>query len=226
MPIHGLTDTNNPSFRRLCIFGAGGFGRELAWLAQQIWGSGVRIEFLVDHPEFLTGPVNGMPVSLSSDLEPDDDTRVVVALGDGTKRRQIAVSLASAGHRPATLIHPRVEISPWVELGEGTVICANSVVTCNVTIGKHVHINLGCTIGHDVVIGDYATLSPGANVSGNVHIGRGVFVGTNACFINGRAGEPLLIGDGAVIAAGACVVKDVPAHTLVAGVPAVVKHKR
>lgn len=81
-------------------------------------------------------------------------------------------------------------------------------------------INLSCTISHDVSIGDYSVLSPGVNVAGHVHIGREVFVGTNVCFINGNANKPLVIGDGAVIAAGACVTRDVPAGAMVAGVPA------
>ena len=212
-----------PGFRRLRIFGAGGSGRETAWLAEQAWGDQVAVEFVVDHPRYLDGPVNGIPVSLLAELELADDARFVVALGDPEQRRRVVAAFLAAGHRPATLIHPRAEMSRFVEVGAGTVVCAKSSITCNVSIGTHVQVNLGCAVAHDVVLGDYATLSPGAMVSGHVHVGRGVFIGTNACIINGRPGQPLRIGDGAVIAAGACVTRDVPPNTLVAGVPAVVK---
>lgn len=123
----------------------------------------------------------------------------------------------------AILVHSRVEMSPLVSIGKGTIICANTVLTCNVAIGNYVQINVACTVSHDVVIDDYSTLSPGVNVAGNVCIGRRVFVGINACFINGSAQEPLIIGDDAVIAAGACVTQSVEANAMVAGVPAVRK---
>lgn len=226
MPTNYWSCESPPGFQHLYIFGAGGSGREIAWLAEQAWGERVSLRFVVDDPRYLTGSINGIPVSLMDALTTSDDARFLVALGDPAQRKRIASVFTSAEYRPATLIHPRVEISRWVEIGAGTAICANCVVTCNVSIGMHVQINVGCSVSHDVVVGDYSTLSPGVNVSGNVQIGCGVFVGTNACFINGHTGEPLIIGDGAVIAAGACVTKSVPAHTLVAGVPAVVKHKR
>lgn len=218
-PFSGL----KPDFRRLYIFGAGGFGREVAWLAEQTWGNSVEINFVVDNPRFLKDTVNDIPISLLSEIAPDADARYLVALGDPIQRQRLASAFSLAGHRPCVLVHPRVEMSRWVKIGEGAVICANCVVTCNVTIGVHVQVNLGCSVGHDVKIGDYSTLSPGVNVSGNVHIGREVFVGTNASVINGEPDKPLVIGDGAIIAAGACVIREVPPRMLVAGVPATIK---
>jgi len=70
----------------------------------------------------------------------------------------------------------------------------------------------------------HTTLAPGVHVSGNVYIGQNVYVGPGASIINGRAGNPLIIGDGAVIAVGACVTKSVEAGAMAAGVPALRKH--
>jgi sugar O-acyltransferase (sialic acid O-acetyltransferase NeuD family) len=212
-----------PNFCRLYIFGAGGHGRELAWLAHQAWGDAVEVQFVVDRPEFLGDPVNNFAISLLHDVDAGLDTRFVVALGDSAARRAATASCVSAGHVPATLVHPRVELSNHVELGDGVVLCAGVIVTTNIKIGKHVHVNIGCTISHDVRIGDYSTLSPGVHIAGNVVIGEDVFIGTGASVINGRLGEPLTIDDGAVIAAGACVTEPVGPRWMVAGVPAVRK---
>jgi UDP-3-O-[3-hydroxymyristoyl] glucosamine N-acyltransferase len=117
-------------------------------------------------------------------------------------------------------VHPDTQRSRWVEIGEGTVICAGNILTTNIELGRHVQVNLGCTVGHDVVMGDFTTLSPGVHVSGHVHFGRRVFVGTGAVILNGSPDAPLVIGDDAVIGGAACVTRSVEPGTMVVGVPA------
>lgn len=210
----------------LYVVGAGGHGRETAWLATQCVGGSISIIHLVDRAEYLTGPVNGNPVELLSDISVTDATRYVVAVGDVLSRRRLVGACGRRGLRATSLVHPRAEISDSVNISEGVLIAAGSVVTTNVELGIHVHINVGCTVSHDVSIGAYSSLSPGVHVSGNVVFGEGVFVGTGASIINGLPDRPLVIGDGAVIAAGACVTEPVSAGATVAGVPATLKQRR
>ena len=103
----------------------------------------------------------------------------------------------------------------------------------NITIGKDVFINSGChfqdqggitigdgtLVGHNVVL---ATINHDLNPSKErqnhyapVRIGNHVWIGSNATVLPG-----VTIGDWAVVAAGAVVTKDVPAMTVVGGVPA------
>lgn len=215
--------SSSAPLRRLYIFGAGGFGREVAWLTEQIFGNTVEVIFLVDHPQFIQEGINGSAMQLLAESRPSQDSRFVAAIGDPALRRKAASACSSKGLLPTTLIHPRAEMSKWMEIGQGTVICAGAILTSNISIGTHVQVNLACTVGHDVSIGDFSTLSPGVHVSGHVQIGREVFIGTGACIINGSVEAPLTIGDGAIIAAGACVTRPVDAGALVAGVPAIRK---
>ena len=212
-----------PGFDRLYIFGAGGAGREIAWLVEQCWGRVIDVEFLVDQVAYLSPPVNGVAVGLLADVVSRPNDRFVVGVGDGSLRRKAAKYCANIGLQPITLVHPRVEMSSKVGVGEGSVICAGSIVTTDVAIGMHVYVNVGCTISHNVRIGNYSTLSPGVHISGYVEIGCNVLIGTGANIINGSVDDPIVIGDGAVIAAGACVTKSVADRVLVAGVPAVRK---
>lgn len=205
------------------IFGAGGMGREVAWLAREVIGDQVPLTFLVDDAAYLAPPQGGVDVRMVQDLEAGDTGSYVVALGDGRMRERGARACEAAGLRPTALIHPGVLHSEFVTFGDGSVVCAGTILTTNVRLGAHVQVNLACTIGHDVVIEDFVTLSPGVNVSGHVTLRRGAFVGTGATIIEGSAAEPLVIGEGAVIAAGACVIRSVEAGALVAGVPAVRK---
>jgi len=205
----------------LAIFGAGGFGREVAWLAQRCFGEDVDLTFLVNQPDLVGSMVNGIPVR---DVEEfalrSGGTPVVVAIGD-PKARQACVKLCAAvGLSFATLVHPKVEASPWISMGIGSIICAGSILTTNIRVGDHVHINLDCTIGHDVEIEDYVTLAPGVHVSGRVRLGKRAYIGTGAVLINGTEEKPLIVGADAVIGAGACVIRDVEAGSLVVGVPA------
>lgn len=209
-----------PDFKKLYIFGAGGSGREIAWLAKQAWGREIEVEFLVDIPGYPRQDINGHGIRFITEVTPDSSARIVIAVGDPSARRRIAALCAATGLQEAVVVHPRAEMSDSVELGIGTIICAGVILTTNIRIGRHVHINVGCTVSHDAIIGDFATLSPGVHVSGHVHIGQGAFIGTGANLINGSADTPLVVGDDAVIAAGACVTKSVDRGALVAGVPA------
>ncbi len=103
----------------------------------------------------------------------------------------------------------------------------------NIHIGQRVFINSGCKfqdqggifIGDDVLIGHncvIATLNHvmdpdhrGDMTAAPVRIGNKVWVGANATILQG-----VTIGDGAIIAAGAVVTKDVAPMTIVGGVPA------
>jgi len=208
------------SLSPLLIYGAGGFAREVAWLAESCRAHEV-VAFVDDDPVNWGVRLNGIPVmGLDDAASRFPGAAVVGAIGSPRARSEVLEKARARGLVPATLVHPRVERSRWVHIGAGTVVCAGCILTTNIHIGDDVQINLDCTIGHDVVLADHATLAPGVHVSGNVHVGKRAYLGTGAVILNGTPSEPLVIGDDAVVGAGACVTKSVPAAVTVVGVPA------
>jgi len=59
------------------------------------------------------------------------------------------------------------------------------------------------------------------NIASPVQIGSDVWVGSHSVILSG-----ICIGDGAIIAAGSVVKKDVPPYTIVGGTPATILGKR
>jgi sugar O-acyltransferase (sialic acid O-acetyltransferase NeuD family) len=203
----------------VAVYGSGGFAREVAWLAE---ACGHRVVCFVDDDASRVGRrLNDIEV-VSPDVAASRfaDAGVVAAIGNPAARADVMARAVARGLRPATLVHPRVEHSRWIVFGAGAVICAGNILTTNIVIGDYVQINLDCTVGHDVTLDDFSTLAPGVHVSGCVRIGKRAYVGTGATIINGTLDQPLIVGDDAVVGAGACVTRSVDSGVTVVGVPA------
>ena len=114
-----------------------------------------------------------------------------------------------------SLIHPSAVVSKWTEIGEGSIICAGSVITSQIKIGKHSQINLNSTIGHDCHIEDFFTIAPSVNISGICNIGKHVYFGTGAATRQG-----INITNNVTIGMGAMVVKDITEAGTYVGIPA------
>ncbi|WP_416954718.1 hypothetical protein ACNKF0_20970 [Nocardioides sp. T5] len=102
-----------------------------------------------------------------------------------------------------------------VEVGPGSILCAGVRLTTHIRIGRHVHLNLNATVGHDTTIGDYVSANPLASISGDCVIEDEVLIGVAGVVLNG-----LRIGRASVVGGSACVVKDVPPGVVVKGIPA------
>ena len=210
--------------RELLIFGAGGFGREVAsWAGRAEWrGEGFVVAAFIDD-NASAAELNGRPVlTIEQAAAEHPGAYVIATVGDPRLRERLIGKAVGAGLvATAPLVHPNVEYDPeYVSFAEGVVVCAGSILTVNIAVRAHAQINLDCTVGHDAVIGSYSTLSPGVHISGNVTLERYSFMGTGAVTVNGMPGKPLLIGEGAVVGAGAVVTRDVPGGVTVTGVPA------
>lgn len=205
----------------LIIFGASGFGREVAWLVERINDTAPTWNLLgfIDDDDSIQGTlINGYKVlGKTNDVSAYPEAHFVCAVGASRTREKIINNLKSVNPdiKFGTLIDPSVEKSNLVTIGEGSIICAHTIITVNISIGKHVIINLDCTVGHDAVLDDFVTLYPSVNVSGITKIGHAVELGTGMQIIQGKT-----VGDYSIVGAGAVVVKDIPEKCTAVGSPA------
>ena len=207
--------------KKLIIFGASGFGREVAWAVERINQASPTWDLMgfMDDDDGIQGKqINGYPVLGKTEAVKDyPDAWFVCAVGSSRVREKIVQNMKAVNPhiRFGTVIDPSVERSDLVRIGEGTIICAHTILTVNISIGAHVIINLDCTVGHDAVIEDYVTLYPSVNVSGITHIGHAVELGTGIQIIQGKT-----VGDYSIVGAGSVIVKDIPANCTAVGSPA------
>lgn len=206
--------------KKIVIIGASGFGREVVWLIgriNQVAPEWDLLGFLDDDTQKKGLMIGGYPI-LGNVLSAADypDSYFVCAVGSANVREGIIGRISNMFKaRYATLIDPSVLFSESVQIGEGSIICAQTILTVDITIGRHVIINLDCTVGHDTVISDFCTLYPNVNVSGNVQIGKYTELGTGMQIIQGKR-----IGTNCIVGAGATVVRDIDVPGIYAGVPA------
>lgn len=212
--------------KRLVILGAGGFARETLDIVDAINAVSPTWDLL----GFIVDNRYGMPDTLVHDkpilgdfawLEQHYEVQLLCAVGAPEVRYRMIQRLAYHQWQFASLVHPSVIRTRWMSIGQGVVIAAGCVISNNVTIADHVHINPSSTIGHDVQLEAFVSIAPGVLLSGNVSLKEGAYIGTGASII-----EKKVIGAWSIVGAGSTIVKDVPANTTVVGVPARVIKQR
>jgi len=144
----------------------------------------------------------------------------LIAVGDPAAKRRLAERVAAAGGLFLCLYDMPGQYFIDVAIGIGSLVARPVYVGPNSRVGAHVTIMPMSTIGHDVVVGDFCTVCPGVNIGGHVIIESAVFIGAGAVILNGTVDQPLIVGGGATIAAGAVVTKPVAAGATVMGNPA------
>lgn len=197
--------------QRVFIIGAGGHAKVVADILL-LQGYTI-VGYLDDNPAAWDTRPLGLPVLGSIDsyaqFNPD-----ALALGIGANHVRRALFERIPGLW-INAIHPTATIASSVQMGQGIVAAAHSVINPDTKIGNGVIINTGATVDHDCNIGDYAHIAPGAHLAGSVVIGSGTLVGIGAQIVPSCS-----VGERAIIGAGATVIGDVPPHVTAVGTPA------
>lgn len=202
----------------ICIVGTGGMAREVLLCLRDCFPYDLdnfpnRVCFLEKDSVLSQKELDTIPIIPQSKFNPASH-KVIIAVGDVNLRKKIASDLPLETEFES-LVHPSAIISDSVEMGEGSIIMAGTVLTCSIKIGKHCIIDRLSTIGHDVVIEDFFHLAPHSVLSGNTKIGTEVFIGTQAA-----VKENVSICNKVLIGMGTIVVKSITESGTYIGNPA------
>ena len=167
---------------QLGIIGTGGFAKEVYQLALNIEKetsvifSEINFVELDDYfkEEFLDG-IRVLKFS-NCDLK---KMKFVLAVGNPIIKNKILRQLPKK-IKFTSLISPLSFTVSDLKFNVGLIVMPFSYISCNVSLGKHVHINAHCTIGHDTTIGDFFTSACSVMISGNNNILKNCYFGMNS----------------------------------------------
>ena len=207
---------------RFAFYGSDGNLREiLPTFRRQLEGKDADIVLVDDDPRKAGAEIQGCSVMSFADLcqEQERDTRINVSVADPLVRQKLVRRCEEGGFgffSVRDISHTRLS---GVNVGDGAVLAFNTLITSDVEVGAHFHMNMYSYVAHDCVIGDFVTFGPRVSCNGRIHIGDSVCVGAGATIKQGTHDKPLTIGAGAVVGMGAVVIDDVQPGDVVAGNP-------
>jgi sugar O-acyltransferase (sialic acid O-acetyltransferase NeuD family) len=203
--------------QRIIIVGAGGFAREVVRWAVDSWPSHIAkvAGFLADQPWQPKHLARQLPILADPrDFEPKADDGLLLAIGIPHVRRAVAEMLEHRGGRFLTLIHPTAIVAESAVIGHGSVVCPFTIVSDSCTVGRFTLMNSYSSLGHDASTGAFTVLSPYATLGGAASVADDVFLGMHAAIAPRKH-----VGCRSQVSANSVAMNDVPADSLVYGVP-------
>ncbi len=171
-------------------------------------------------------PIYGKIKSLNRrDLESYDDLSEGAIIGENCFLRSHSIVYERVKIGNGVQTGHSVLIREDTTVGDGTVVGTHAIIDGGVVIGRNVSIQSGTYIPPESRIGDRVFLAPFVVITNDkypaskrllgVTIEDDAVIGANAILISG-----VRVGEGAVVASGAVVTRDVPPRKVVVGVPA------
>lgn len=207
----------------IAIYGAGGFGKEVAsmilnkinavkptWNIVGFFDDGVEAGTAVSHFGKCLGgweAANSWPTPLS----------IAFAIGSAAVLKKMVEKIDNTNIDYPNLIHPNCDFADEesVKMGRGNVIMKNVTFSCDVTIGDFNQFNSLSALAHDVKVGSFNIFMPLTRVSGETMIGDGNFFGINAIIL-----QQMKIGNDTRIGANSVVMTKTKDGSLYMGNPA------
>jgi len=205
--------------KRLFIVGAGGAGIEIESFLFAIPVSQRDFEligFLDDNLSALDGVKSDLKIlgkTLEYPITKDD--WIIIAIINPEIKRMIYSKLIDRVNF-YTYIDSTSFVGKFSDIGEGSIICPQCLISTNVVIGKFVFVNSATQIGHGSKIDDFSSLMSNVNIGGECKIGKEVFFGTGSIVIPRKT-----ICSNSIVGAGAVIIRDVKTPATYFGNPAI-----
>lgn len=201
-------DNFKSTVKRIAIYGAGGFGREVAggiyrinrankekWEIVGFYDDNKPIGEQISHYGKILGGIE----ELNATTEP---IALAIAVGTPSTRKLIRDRITNPNVYFPNIIAPsfRVLDQETFKIGQGNIIQDNCSATCDVTIGDFNVFNGSNVLGHDDVIGDYNVLMPSVHLSGAVQLGDFNLLGVDSVVLQRiKIGNNVTLGAGSVL---------------------------
>lgn len=209
--------------KKIAIYGAGGFGREVACLIKRInqvspkWNL---IGFFDDGKEIGYATEYGKVLGGMDELNAwDRPLDVVFAIGSPHIMEKLSNSVINPNIDFPNVIAPDLIYLDEnnVTFGKGNIICSGCLLSCNVKIGDFNILNGFIPVGHDTTIGSYNSIMPSVKISGEVTIGNRNFFGVGSIVL-----QQIKIGNDTVIGANSLIIRKTKDGMTYVGSPATI----
>lgn len=201
------------------IIGAGTYGEVYSAYLKE---SGIEVVGFLDDDIKLQGKsIHGIPVlgglNLMESLKKEYGVEAVYCpLGNNSLRVRLLSKAKQVGYHTPSYVHPSVQISPGVTIGEGVYVLLGTNIMPYAVIEDYVMISMNVNLAHHSILRQGVFLSTGCNFGASITAEENAYCGIGTTIMTGvhRLGKDCLIG------AGAVVIKDVADGAIMAGVPA------
>jgi sugar O-acyltransferase (sialic acid O-acetyltransferase NeuD family) len=207
--------------KKIAIYGAGGFGREVACLIRKINEQSPEWELIGFFDDGVEkGAKNEYGVVLGGLDEVNsypEELAIVIAIASPKIVERIVSNISSSKISFPNIISPDVTFLDKNNflIGIGNIISFHSVISCNVSIGNFNIFNGFVNVGHDTTIGNYNSIMPAVKISGEVKIGNRNFLGVNSVIL-----QQIVIGKDTVVGANSLIIRKTKDGMTYVGSPA------
>lgn len=210
--------------KNIVIYGAGGFGKEVASLLKRInkvtptWNLLGFVDDDIENKPIGSSNEYGVILGNSEYLNNiSEPMSVILALGKPKHLKKAYEKITNPLIEFPNIVAPEATILDCdnFSMGKGNILCSFASMSCNVRLGDFNVFNNRCSVGHDATIGNFNTFMTASRISGSTKIGSLNFFGVSAIVL-----PELVIGTGVTIAAGAVLMKKTKDNTTYVGNPA------